>query len=689
MTGKIVFNKKKFFRNSSVFEPYIPSHRALPEITVKSIILGIALAVVMSGANAYLGLKIGLTVSATIPSAVISMTILRFFNNSNILENNIVQTTASAGEVIAAGTVFTLPALIMMNYWTSFPFWQTSFILAIGGCLGVLFSVPLRRALVIESKDLKFPEGIATGEVLKIGEYTSSITAKELVFGTLSAAFIKFSQRGLMVVADSTHFWTKIFDTVIGFGTGFPVVLIGAGYIVGINVGLSMLMGGIIAWVIAVPFYGYLYGVPDGNAYFAALSIWNNNIRMLGVGTMIVGGIWTIVLLIHPIKKAIKISFNSIYQVSCQYTQTKRTDRDIPISWVCLGIVVLMVPLGGLFYYIISRQNISISNTEFFFYIFIVSIFVVVIGFLASAIGGYMAGLFGSSNTPISGVTLMSVLLISLILYSLFAGKEFLDFKALSVSTGLASVAIIIGAVIACAAAVSCDNLQDLKAGFLVGSTPWKQQIMLVIGVLSGSLVMAPILQILFEAYGIGGVFPRDNMDPTQSLGAPKAAIMADIAQGIFSNSLNWKMILIGAVLGIISIIIDEFLKLKRSFWRFPTIALALGIYMPLDVTVPLFLGGVVCLVSKKRLESQKKKLNCKQYKELVVLTRRKGLLFSSGLIAGESVMGILLAIPFALYQTTDLFSIVPHSFSIIPECLGFICIFLIMIYLYRISSYK
>ena len=340
----------------------------------------------------------------------------------------------------------------------------------------------------------------------------------------------------------------------------------------------------------------------------------------------------------------------------------------------------------ALFYYVL-KENINVPTYQFWFYILIITVFVIVIGFLASAIGGYMSGLFGSSNTPISGVTIMSVLLISLILYSLFGGQDCLDAEAASQSVGLASVAIIIGAVVACAASVSCDNLQDLKAGYLVGATPWKQQLMLVVGVISGSLIMAPILQVLFEAYGIGGVFPREGMDVNQVLGAPKAAIMADIAQGIFSNSLGWTMIFAGIVLGVISVVFDEVLKSRGSTWRLPTIALALGIYMPLDVTVPLFLGGICALVSTKLLNIKKQEMSTEDYKKLEVVTKRKGLLFASGLIAGESIMGILLAVPFAVYQTTDLFSIVPLNFGFIPEILGILCVVFVMYYLCRVSN--
>ncbi|MCP4922548.1 MAG: oligopeptide transporter, OPT family, partial [bacterium] len=404
------------------------------------------------------------------------------------------------------------------------------------------------------------------------------------------------------------------------------------------------------------------------------------------VGTMIVGGLWTVVLLLKPIRKAITVSLAAMRQArSGEKVEVARTDHDIPINWVFWGITVLIAPLAGLFYYVVAGQELIIPASQYWISISAITAFAVVIGFVASAIGGYMSGLMGSSNTPLSGVTIMVVLLVSFMLYFLLGDAESANLET-STAIGLASVAIIIGAVVACAAAVSCDNLQDLKAGMLVGATPWKQQVMLLVGVVVGSLVMGPVLQVLFEAYGIGGVFPREGMDTSQSLGAPKAAIMADISRGIFTQSLDWTMILLGAALGVVLVIFDEILKARESSWRFPAIALAIGIYMPLDVTVPLFIGGLICFMAEKRLDRQREKLGV-DYTLAANFARRRGLLFSSGLIAGEAIMGIVLAIPFATYQSTKLFSIAPQGFESTATALGAVCMGAFALYLYRASS--
>ncbi len=673
---------------TSRIQPYVPAEKSLPEITLKATILSIFLAVIMAGSNAYLGLKIGITVSATIPAAVISMTILRFFRNSNILENNIVQTATSAGEVIAAAVVFTLPALLMMGYWKEFPFGTTTAIIIVGGLLGVLFSIPLRRAYIVENEELKFPEGIATGEVLKVGDSEAREGTKDLLAGGLLAGLVKFAQSGLMIMSEGAHYWFQTTRTVFGFGSGFSLVLVGAGYIVGVQVGVSMLIGAIIAWMIAVPLYGFLFGLPEASsAYEIAVTIWNKNIRMIGVGTMVVGGVWTLVYLVKPIVQAVKSSIATLKKTKLGVQGSLlRTEYDIPINYVLIGIAILTIPLAFIFHYILTQADMQLPIITHFATVGVVTIFAIIVGFLCAAIAGYMTGLVGSSNNPLSGVTIMAILFISMILLVMLGTHIDFGTKGAN-SLAAAAIAIIIGAVMATAAAISGDNLQDLKSGQIVGATPWKQQIMLMLGVVAGSLVMAPILEVLYQAYGIGDSLPREGMDPAQALGAPKAAIMAAIAEGVFTHSLDWTMFSIGAVLAIAFIFLDSILKKGNSTWRLPVLAVALGIYMPLDITIPLLVGGIIASLCQSKIAREKANFKEKEFIYKQEHANRRGMLFCSGLIAGESIIGILLAIPFAAYQSTDVFKIAPSDFEHMGVLLGALTFIAISYYLYKIAS--
>jgi putative OPT family oligopeptide transporter len=672
--------------SSDIVKPYISPSQTLPEITIKAFILGILLAVIMAGSNAYLGLKIGMTVSATIPAAVISMAILRFFRQSNILENNIVQTAASAGEVVAAGVVFTLPALIMLGYWEEFPFFVTASIVSLGGILGVLFSIPLRRAFIIES-NLKFPEGVATAEVLKAGHGATKGGAKDLLMGGIFAALVKFSQTGLMIFGEGAHYWTHAGRTIIGFGTGLSPVLMGAGYIVGPMVGASMLVGAIIAWVFGVPIFAFIQGLPEADsAYTAAVNIWNSKIRMIGVGTMVIGGLWTLVYLIKPIMRAVSSSFETMRKIRLgQHDIVPRTELDIPMKYVFVGVLLLIVPLFIIFNHIFNQAEFGLTPSLYWTTIAIITSFSVIVSFICASIAGYMAGLIGSSNNPISGVTIIAVLSAAILI--LFMLGDQVDFnmdkaKALSAS----GITIILGGIMACAAALSNDTLQDLKSGQLVGATPWKQQLILLVGVFAGAIAITPVLQVLYEAYGIGNIMPRGGMDPAHTLAAPKAAIMAAIAEGIFARTLDWSMFALGGLIGGVVIIFDEIFKRTSAVLRLPVLAVALGIYMPLDISVPVFLGGMIAYFADKALDRQRSSFGV-DYQSATDYARRRGLLLASGLIAGEALVGIALAIPFAAYQSTHLFSIVPDTFAPTGVGLGSLAFFGLCYYLYKIAS--
>ncbi len=612
--------------------------KIINEITIKSVLLGIVLSMILAGANAYLGLKMGMTVSASIPAAVISMGILSRFKNSNILENNIVQTAASAGESLAAGVIFTIPALILIGHWENFNYFEVAKIAAIGGVIGVLFTVPLRRALILEAK-LLFPEGIATAEVLKTGEdlrntNETSDSLHILGIAGLTGAAMKLFQQGFAVWHSAVESIRNIGGSIFGIGCDLSPALLSVGYIVGRNISILVFTGGLISWFIAIPIYSYIYGW-EGDSTQAAWIIWNTKIRYLGVGAMVVGGIWSLIKLFGPLLNGIKSSIKAYSQIEL-YQNIPQEEKDFPIKYVFFSLMVLLIPVYLLYYEIIQSTSLAI----------LLSVTMLIFGFLFSAVASYMAGIVGSSNNPISGVTIATILFSSLLLLFLLGSES---------PTGAAS-AILIGAVVCCAAAIGGDNLQDLKTGYIVGATPWKQQIMQIIGVLSAAVVLGLVLDILHTAYIIGSV----------NLSAPQATLMKSVAEGVFVGGLPWEMVQFGVILGLIIILLDILQEKRGSSFRLPVLAVAVGIYLPIELSTPVFIGGMIAHFTKSSLNN----------------TDNKGLLFASGLITGEALMGILVALPVFVTGVKDWWPHFPgpHWIGIIPFCL-------IIIWFFKISK--
>jgi len=586
------------------------SKNILPEITFKAIILGILLSMVLAGANAYLGLFAGMTVSASIPAAVISMGVLRLFRKSNILENNIVQTAASAGESLAAGVIFTIPALILMGYWNDFNYLEVAKIASIGGLIGVLFTVPLRRALIVEAK-LTFPEGIATAAVLKAGdrnkpeaEIDSAAGGMKLIgLAGLVGGLMKLAHQGFQLWAGALTGAIKLpigKGAIFGLGTNLSPALIAVGYIVGRNIGILVVGGGLISWVIALPIYSAIYGW-EGNYFEAAENIWNTQIRYLGIGAMVVGGIWSLIKLTKPLVAGVKASLNAM-KTARTGVSLPRAEQDLPIKYVGYALLILLIPVFLLYLGIIESVGLAV----------LLSVVMMIFGFLFSAVASYMAGVVGSSNNPISGVTIATILFSALLLLTLMGAG----------SVKGAAAAILIGAVVCCAAAIGGDNLQDLKTGHILGATPWKQQVMQVIGVVAAAIVLGLVLDILHTAYVIGS--------PT--LSAPQATLMQSVAEGVFQGNLPWAMVIIGGIIGIIIILLDVRQERIGSDFRIPVLAVAVGIYLPIELTVPIFMGGMIAHIGNKNGATETNK--------------RNGLLLSSGLITGEAIMGILVAVP-------------------------------------------
>lgn len=672
---------------SDLHQPYIPASQSLPEITIKAVLLGVILSAVLGGANAYLGLKVGLTVSASIPAAVLSMAILRMFRNSNILENNVVQTAASAGESLAAGVIFTIPALVLLQHWAGFHYGYTMMIAMAGGVLGVMFTVPLRRALIIEA-NLQFPEGVATGEVLKAGTEGGK-GAKLIAIAAIAGGLLKLSQTGLKLVAGTASGSVTVGRGLFGMGSELGVALLGVGYIVGLNIAVLVFGGGLISWAFGIPLFTMLNSperiqaiAGDAQGYDLALTIWSRQIRYMGVGAMATGGLWALIALMKPIRDGIRSSLETLRAAKTgQATDVPRTERDTPLNVLLILAGVMALPIFFVMMQVIDQAALGISGGLYWTTILVSLVFAYIAGFLFSAVAGYMAGLVGSSNNPISGVTIATVLSISFILLFLLRGQ--IDFGVDTArSTLAAATAILVGAVVCCAAAIAGDNLQDLKAGRIVGATPWKQQTMQIVGVVAGALAIPLVLSLLYNAYGMGGMFPREGMDPSEALQAPQATLMASVANGVFARNLPWTMIYIGIAIAVAIIALDQVLKARRSSFRTPVLAVAVGIYLPIELSTPIFIGGVVAWLAERTLRAR----GADQAR--IETGGRNGLLFASGLITGEALVGIMLAIPFAAAQSTDVLRLAPvEGFTTIAMGLGLVLFGVFTWWTYRVAA--
>lgn len=661
---------------------YVPASKDLPEITVKGVILAIILTVILAAANAYLGLKVGLTVSASIPAAVISMGVLRFFKNSNILENNIVQTAASAGEALTAGVAYTLPALIVIHYWGNFNYFASMAIAMTGGALGVLFSVPLRRVLLAD-ETLRFPEGTAIGKVLSASS-DKTLGLSELIAGSSVGALISLCQGGFKLLSDSVQLWVSCGSTILGGGLGFAPAMLGAGYIIGIGVTASIFLGIVLGWLVGIPVIAYFYGSPSSLSAASDIAqyIWQNDIRYIGIGAMVVGGVGAISSLIRPMVKGLNASFASVAQMRLHgVIDIPRTERDMRITTVLWCILVLICPVYFIFHHfaclpilgigIILQQSISWLSVAL----------VLFLGFILASICAYFAGLVGSSANPLSSMALIALIITSFIVSMLLGSQIHLSTGGVQ-SIAAAGVAIIVTAVIASIASISNDTMQDLKAGQMVGATPWKQQVMLILGVIVAALVIPLILQLLFDAYGFSGAMPRSGMDVTQALAAPQAGLMAAVVQGIFMHNVPWSMMITGAIIAMLAMMLDGY-TLRKFGKRIPVLAVGIGIYLPIDTTMPLVIGGVLSWFVERTIH-----VRFKNHPEAANQSQQKGLLLASGLVAGSAVMGVVLAIPFVIAGSSNVLSLLSSQYAIWTG-LASIIVTLLLCYWFRARVIK
>jgi putative OPT family oligopeptide transporter len=591
------------------------------QLTIRAVILAIVLAMILAAANTYLGLFAGLTIASAIPAAVVSMAVLRVLGGGTILENNIVQTGASAGSSIAAGVIFTIPALVILGHWVDFKYLWVLAIAGLGGILGVFFSVPLRRALIVDQQ-LAFPEGKAAAEVLKTGENPGA-GVRILGLAALGGGLAKLAAgSGLRLIPDTAAAAGWAGNAIAYIGTNLSPALLAVGYIVGLNIGILVVLGGIISWNVAIPIYSafFLDGNPElaaalagASAADAAGAIWSAQIRYLGVGAMLIGGVWALISIRGSLLSGVRSGLAAARAGAGN--AVSHTEQDLPMNAILLGILLFTLPLFALYQSIVGSIGVSLPMT----------IIMIVAGFLFCSVSAYMAGLVGSSNNPVSGITICTILFAALVLILLMGPTAPLGPIA----------AIMIGAVVCCAACIGGDNLQDLKCGYIVGATPWRQQVMLAIGAASSALVMAPVLNLLLKAYGIGVPTP-EHPDP---LLAPQATLMASVARGMFGGELPWDMVAIGAAIGAAVIAWDLWLKKRGSEFRAPVLAVAVGIYLPLELSVPIFAGGLIAHLVERKLGAVGATDDGDRAK-------RNGMLFAAGLITGEALMGIFIAIP-------------------------------------------
>lgn len=665
----------------------------VPELTLRGILLGMVITVIFTASNVYLGLKVGLTFSSSIPAAVISMAILKVFNDSNVLENNMVQTQASAAGTLSA-VIFIIPGLLMLGYWQGFAFWQTLMICACGGGLGVLFTIPLRRAMIVNS-DLPYPEGLAAAEILKVGSGGNAAGAKEngikdIMSGGIFAAIVSLCADGFQIISSGVHYWFSFGKVTSQLPLGFSSALLGAGYLIGIASGMAMLAGTILSWGVFVPYLTSMLSPAAGQSASAfATAVWAQKVRLIGAGTIGIAAIWTLITLVKPIIDGMRISIQAMRN-SETGKNLHRMDTDLSPKATATVLGIIVIGLLGTFYSFIADANLSAGTTG----IFVVAGVAISIcmGFFVAAACGYMAGLIGTSASPISGIGILGIITSSLVVLGIGSAVNLFDTEL--GSKFAIALAIFMTSVIVSIAAISNDNLQDLKTGYLVGATPWKQQVALLLGCLVGAFAIAPVLNLLYEAYGFVGAMPRVGMDESQALSAPQATLMTTIAKGIFSHNLDWNYILFGVGVGIVIIIVDLLLKKNSAKYCLPPLAVGMGIYLPPTLEIPLVIGAVMGYFVNRYLRNRAMERSPKNVEADVELCNRHGVLFASGLIVGESLMGVIIAIIIVFSVTSggsdSPLSLVGKDFGPTADLLGLLVfIAMIAIFIYRVVSVK
>ncbi len=641
----------------------MPATQGMRELTIRSVILGAVITVLFTAANVYLGLKVGLTFATSIPAAVISMALLRIVGDSNILENNIVQTIASAAGTLAA-IIFVLPGLVMIGWWQGFPYWITVAVCAIGGTLGVMFSVPLRRALVTGS-DLPYPEGVAAAEVLRVGFGSAEGNAENakglrmIIAGSLVSA--GYALLGAMrLVAGEVAIAFRVGAGASAASTSLSMALIGVGHLVGLSVGVAMLLGMLISWGGLVPLLTASHGV-TGDVAKLVNTTFRSEVRFIGAGAIGVAALWSLLRIIGPIVQGIRAAI-AASRARQAGTELALTERDLPIGVVGGTILALLVPIAALLWVFASGTAIEVGIGPV---IMGTLVYVLVIGVIIASVCGYMAGLIGASNSPVSGVGILAVLGAALLLAMVY-GKGTTPEQ----TKALIAYAIFTTGIVFSIATISNDNLQDLKTGQLVGATPWRQQVALIYGVIFGSLVIPPVLGLLNKAFGFAGAPGAGD----HALAAPQAALISALAKGVLGGDINWNLIGYGALLGVGTIILDEGLR-KAGKMRLPPLCVGMGIYLPMALTLLIPVGAVMGHFFEKWADTQGAQAE---------FAKRMGVLAATGLIVGESLFGVAFAGIVAAAGTDSPLAVVGDSFEKVGIALGLAAFVGALAWLYR-----
>ena len=617
------------------------------ELTVRGLILGALITTVFTAANVYLGLKVGLTFASSIPAAVISMAILSAVKDSSILENNIVQTVASAAGTLSA-IIFVLPGLVIVGWWTGFPFWQSFLICVSGGVLGVLFTIPLRRALVTTS-DLPYPEGVAAAEVLRVGSGTRGETkddtgeAREglvaVILGSVASAGFAVVTATRIAAAELTGFYSIGATASTGYNFGWSLALLGAGHLVGLSVGMAMLVGQVISWLIALPILTAMQPANAGEAMAVhTMAIWRTQVRFLGAGVIAVAAIYTLARLTRPVVGGL---VSTLAASRAEKTADDR-DRDISPTWIYALTAVCLVITAWLAFTFARSTVLSPHASR----LTIIAVpFVLIVGFVIAGVCGYMAGLIGASNSPISGVGILSIVICASLVTLAVAPTA-------DTRQAMVAFALFITAIVFACATISNDNLQDLKTGQLVGASPMRQQVALIVGVGAGAAVIPFVLNLLARAYGFAGA-PNVNVVAANPLPAPQATLISALAQGVIGGNLEWRMLGIGALVGVVLILLDAALGAMNKL-RIPPLAVGIGIYLPMSATFAVIIGAVLSHWYDGRVRATPNPERA----------QRLGTLVASGLIVGESIWGVINAGLIVAFSKDAPIGLVPEDFG-------------------------
>ncbi len=639
------------------------------ELTFRGLVLGAVIAAVFTAANVYLGLKVAITIASSIPAAVISMGILRMFKTGSIRENNIVQTVASAGGTLSS-IVFVLPGLVMLGYWNGFPFWATFFVCALGGALGVMFSIPLRRALVVNT-NLPFPEGVAAAEVLKVGATgdEASPNAIEREKGPLIVAWAAIVAALMQVVTftgAAAATFTKYFRVGVyaatGVDFGFSLALLGAGHLVGPSVGIAQLVGVLICWAWFVPMWSH--GVTGDDLATIVDTVWRR-VRFVGAGAIGVAAIWSLLKLVKPVIDGMIATANA--RKARAGATGEYEDRDIPGVWIVGISIASLAGVGALLWQFMQGTPLAPMAPVL---IGGGIVFVIVIGFFVATVAGYMAALIGASNSPVSGIGILATVIGALLL-SIFV----LPSLGVGATQALVAFCLFAVAIVFTVSTISNDNLQDLKTGQLVGASPWKQQVALLVGVLAGSLVIPLVLNVLNHSNGFPGDPNRDAV-MADALSAPQATLISTIARGVMNADLDWNTIGIGAGLGVIFVIVDEILG-KLKLMRLPPLAIGIGIYLPMSSTFAVTIGSIIGWFYNRAAD---KRPNGE-------MVKRFGVLMASGLIVGESLLGVFNAAVVASTNNAAPFALFGPNFAPVAELIAPVLFVVLTFAIYQWTS--